>query len=251
MKFSFRFQGLDYSFSLNEAISIALPLKNGEDNINAWGLDNPEFKPYRAGDFIGSTQLGGSVNCFTLTVSPHGNGTHTECVGHISKEIYTINKCLEEYILPCNLISVYPKQLKNGDWVIGSESLDILDELPYCPGLIIRSLPNDDSKLLNNYSGKNPIYFSKESMERIVGVGVRHLITDLPSVDKEHDGGVLEAHHIYWNYPAETRVNATITELAYIPNGIKDGLYLLNLLIMPVESDASPSKPILYPLYLS
>jgi hypothetical protein len=34
----------------------------------------------------------------------------------------------------------------------------------------------------------------------------------------------------------------------YAPNEIKDGIYLLNLQIAALETDASPSKPILYQL---
>jgi hypothetical protein len=62
------------------------------------------------------------------------------------------------------------------------------------------------------------------------------------------DGGKLTAHHGYWNYPAQPRMNATITELIYVPEKVKDGNYLLNLMITSFENDASPSKPVLYAL---
>jgi hypothetical protein len=41
-------------------------------------------------------------------------------------------------------------------------------------------------------------------------------------------------------------MDATITELIYVPNKVKDGTYFLNHQIAPFENDASPSKPILY-----
>jgi len=44
-------------------------------------------------------------------------------------------------------------------------------------------------------------------------------------------------------------MDATITELIFVPNSVKDGKYILNILIAPFENDASPSKPILYKLY--
>jgi len=31
-----------------------------------------------------------------------------------------------------------------------------------------------------------------------------------------------------------------------VPNTIYDGTYFLNLMIAPIENDASPSKPVLY-----
>jgi arylformamidase len=77
---------------------------------------------------------------------------------------------------------------------------------------------------------------------------VKHLLLDLPSVDREEDGGALAAHKAFWQYPESIRMDATITELIYVPNHVGDGLYLLNLQIASFESDASPSKPILYHL---
>ena len=78
--------------------------------------------------------------------------------------------------------------------------------------------------------------------------GVEHLLIDTPSVDKEEDGGELAAHHTFWNYPQNTRINCTITELIYAPDTIKDGQYVLNILVGAFDSDASPSRIILYPL---
>ena len=67
-------------------------------------------------------------------------------------------------------------------------------------------------------------------------------------MDKEDDGGLLQAHHRYWQYPENTRLNATITELIYVPESVADGFYLLNLQIASFENDASPSKPLLFKL---
>jgi hypothetical protein len=65
-------------------------------------------------------------------------------------------------------------------------------------------------------------------------------------VDREEDEGNLEAHHAFWNYPNAPRLDATITEFIYVKDEIRDGLYFLNLQIASFESDASPSKPVLY-----
>ena len=78
--------------------------------------------------------------------------------------------------------------------------------------------------------------------------GVRHLLIDLPSVDREEDGGELQAHKAFWNYPTEDRLDCTITELIYVANEIPDGFYILNIQIIPFELDVSPSKPVIYPL---
>jgi len=76
--------------------------------------------------------------------------------------------------------------------------------------------------------------------------GVSHLLIDLPSVDKEKDEGELLSHNAFWNTSGKLRLDATITEFIYVPNTINDGTYFLNLMVAPIENDASPSKPILY-----
>ena len=79
-------------------------------------------------------------------------------------------------------------------------------------------------------------------------MGVKHLLIDLPSVDKEKDEGALKAHKAFWDVNGKTRKDCTITEFIYVPNKIADGTYFLNLQIAPFENDATPSKPVLYTL---
>ena len=71
---------------------------------------------------------------------------------------------------------------------------------------------------------------------------------DTPSLDKEEDNGELAAHHAWWNYPESPRLDATITELIYVDNTIKDGLYFTNLQLAAFENDASPSRPLIFEL---
>jgi hypothetical protein len=118
-------------------------------------------------------------------------------------------------------------------------------------GLIIRTLPNDVSKLTRRYGGGTlPPYFDTDAMEYIVEGGFKHLLVDLPSIDRLYDEGKLVNHRLFWNvepdsfeHNSSTRYNSTITELIYVPNEAVDGEYLLNLQIAPFASDASPSRP--------
>ena len=80
-------------------------------------------------------------------------------------------------------------------------------------------------------------------------LGVDHLLIDLPSVDKEKDEGKLLAHKAFWDYPKNTRFNATITEFIYVNNRIKDGSYILNLQTASFVNDATPSRPVLYKIF--
>ena len=112
--------------------------------------------------------------------------------------------------------------------------------------VIIRTLPNLEEKKNRQYSNTNPTYMLEETAVFLKEKGIKHLLIDLPSVDKEKDEGKLLAHNAFWNTGGPLRMDATITEFIYVPNHVKDGEYLLNLMIAPFENDATPSKPILY-----
>lgn len=231
---------------LSVPLSIAIPLREGLNNVNAFYAPPLQIEPVRMGSFVGDTLLGGAVNFKNVTFNPHGNGTHTECVGHIATESYTLNQCLQRYWFRAQLISIYPQRTDNGDRIITREQLKELVELPAAEALVIRTLPNDDLKLCTNYSGSNPPYLHHQAAQWIADQHIEHLLLDLPSVDREEDEGKLLSHKAFWQYPQHPRLHCTITELIYVPNHIKDGNYYLNLMTTALELDASPSKPVLY-----
>jgi arylformamidase len=237
---------------LSQPIDISIPLIEGAEQVNCFFAPLYETSPVIAGDFIGSTAQGGPLNFLNVRINPHGNGTHTECVGHIAQRPYSINQCLRRFHFPAKLITVYPQQMAGGDRVVTREILQDCLNPDEVPALIIRTMPNPIDKCQRSYSGTNPPYFAAEAIEWLVACGVRHLLVDLPSVDREEDGGALAAHRAYWKYPdteAAGRTDCTISELIYVPDRIADGYYLLNLQIASFEIDVSPSKPVLYPLH--
>ncbi|MBK9246866.1 MAG: cyclase family protein [Ignavibacteria bacterium] len=249
MKATINHKDLLFTVDFSKPIDISLSMRTDESNVEAFYLPSPQFEPFRYGNTVLSKQQGGACNCEVLTIAPHGNGTHTECVGHISFEKITINQCLKEFIFIAELVTVQPVEL-NDDSIITKSSLESVLQFT-TDALVIRTLPNNDEKESFHYSGTNPVYLETSAAAFIKDRGVQHLLLDVPSVDKEADSGELRAHHEYWNYPTAPRFGATITELVYIPNEIPDGLYLLNLQIASLETDASPSKPILYKIDLS
>ena len=238
-------KGKSFKVNLAEPIDISIPLNAGINNVNAFHLAPMKIEPFRMGSFVGSVREGGPCNVNNVFFNPHGNGTHTESVGHISKNDYPINNCLKQFFFMAELISISPEQVGN-DFVITRQQIQekVGNKLP--EALIIRSLPNDGSKMQKQYSGTNPAYFAHDAAKFISDIGVRHLLLDLPSVDKEEDGGKLSAHHEFWNYPKAPRESATITELIYVKDQVSDGSYLLNIQIASFMNDASPSKPVLY-----
>jgi arylformamidase len=250
MLLHFTEQGKSYSFDTSEPIDISIPLRAGKENVKAFYADDPRIEPLKVGSFIGDVLQGGSCNVNKLFLNPHCNGTHTECLGHISKEKQSLNQCLRQFLFLAQVITVTPENV-NGDSVITGPLITrqfFRKDLEISPAaLIIRTLPNQENKRTKNYSGTNPPYLDANAASWAREFGIQHLLIDLPSIDKEDDSKLL-AHHAWWNYPGEPQIGSTITELIYIPDSIPDGCYLLNQQIASFENDASPSKPVLYKL---
>jgi arylformamidase len=249
MKATITYQDKTYQFKPNNPLDISMPLHQDMPQPECFWAEPVLFETIRVGDFVGSVADGGTTNYKRVHITPHGNGTHTECYGHISAdENATIHNCLKRFLFVAHLITVEPQLQANGDRVVMLQ--DVLDHLNGAKpeALILRTLPNSDDKLTRHYSGTNPPYLQHQIGEWLATQGIQHLLLDLPSVDRESDEGKLLCHHAFWQYPQNTRCGATITELIYVPSNINDGLYLLNLQIASLQLDASPSKPVLYPL---
>lgn len=236
----------NYSVDLSDPLDISIPLIPGNDSPNCFWAPLFEVSPVKSGDWIGDVNAGGGVNFKNVRINPHGNGTHTECVGHISKEAVSINSVLKNFHFIAKVISIYPQKSTNGDKVITQQQVvDMVgDEIP--EAVIIRTLPNGIDKKKRIYSGTNPPYVDHEAIKYLVDKGIKHLLLDLPSVDKEEDEGKLLSHKAFWEYPDKIDTEKTISEMVFVDNTIPDGLYLLNLQIVSFELDVSPSKPVLY-----
>lgn len=232
----------------NKPIDLSIPLRNDQRNPRAWYVGIPKFEPVRTEHYVGSVKEGGSVNFRDIFFNPHGHGTHTECLGHITKEVHSINELLKTHFFTAQLVTVLPKRIEreNGeiDFVITTdqvENMEITSE-----ALIVRTLPNEQEKMSKNYSSTNPPYLEVECAQLMLDRGVEHLLIDLPSVDRESDEGVLAFHHAFWEVPQHPNFKRTITELIFVDNKIKDGHYILNLQVAPFHNDASPSRPVIF-----
>jgi kynurenine formamidase len=230
---------------LSQPLDISIPIKGGATNVNAWYIGPPKIEPELFDGNIISVAEGAAVNFNTITFNPHSHGTHTETVGHIVKEKYSINKQLKQFFFLAEVISVAPENYLK-DNVISAKQLQFALGNKKREALVVRTLPNMKDKKSMQYSNTNWVYFKEDAIKLLVRKGIKHLLIDLPSVDREEDGGELRGHNAFWNTSGKLRTDATITEFIYVPNKIKDGCYMLNLQIAPFENDASPSKPILY-----
>lgn len=241
-----------FEVDLSKPIDISIPLTNTSENPIAWYIEKPQIEPVVFGDWIGKVSEGkSSTNFNNIFFNPHGHGTHTECLGHITREFYSVNQSLKRFFFLAELISVQP-EIQGEDFVITKIQIEQALNGKIPEAIIIRTLPNLESKKALKYSNTNPPYLAEEAARFIRISNINHLLIDLPSVDKEHDDGKLLAHKAFWNVKdinnlnPDARLGCTITEMIFVSNEVKDGSYLLNLQIASFENDASPSKPILY-----
>lgn len=234
-----------HQIDLSKPLDISIPLRASEDNVNAWYLDAPKIESVRFDDWVGNVKEGGDVNFNNIVFNPHAHGTHTECVGHITEEVHSINQQLTQFFFYAELITVVPER-KGDDFIISKKQLQSIIGNKKREAIVIRTLPNFEEKLHKHYSHTNPPYLEAEAAIYLREKGIQHLLIDLPSVDKEKDGGALAAHNAFWNTAGTIRMHATITEFIYVTNAIEDGAYYVNLQIAPFENDATPSKPVLY-----
>ncbi len=230
---------------LSKPIDISIPLSPTKQNVNAWYLDAPKIEPVIVDGWVGSVAQGATVNFNNISFNPHAHGTHTECVGHITKAFHSVNQCLKKFFFLAELITVAP-EYKDGDFVISKKQLQFALGNKKREAVVIRTIPNTLEKLSKQYSHSNPPFLLEEAAIYLRDKGVKHLLIDLPSVDKEKDDGLLLAHNAFWDTQNKLRLDATITEFIFVPNTTQDGAFILNLQIASFENDAAPSKPILY-----
>ncbi|MDE1152434.1 MAG: cyclase family protein [Micavibrio sp.] len=236
-----------------QGVDISIPVSvNG---VAAFGAAPPGIEPFQAGGFTGSVAAGGSCNCAMYHFSPHLHGTHTEGVGHITAQPVPVHKLLQETLLPATLVTVtpvagsvekYTPALQPQDSVITAAALKAaLAQVPRdrLAALVIRTTPNGDEKRRRDYAASPAPFLTHDAMHYIAALGVRHLVCDLPSVDRADDDGLLSCHRIFWDAPDSAK---TITELAYIPDSVPDGFYILNLQVAAFDGDAAPSRPLLH-----
>lgn len=239
--------------SINEGIDCSIPMSNTAENPTAWYVDAPKMEPVRANGWVGAVAEGGSVNFRDIIFNPHGHCTHTECLGHITPTVYSVNKTVQKLLFSAYVVTIVPDQIvaTGGtiDRVINAKSMQGMLDGIKAEALLIRTIPNDESKKSMQYSETNPPYCDIDLIPLLAQLGVKHFLIDTPSVDRENDNGVLAFHHAFWNVPENPNFEKTITELIYVPDEVVDGYYLLNLQMAAFENDATPSRPVLYPIH--
>jgi len=261
--------GTELDIDLSRPVDLALELDFSGPQPRHFGAPPASSRPFQAPGFgfEGSVARGSGCNCEVITLIPHCNGTHTESVGHLTRERLDAWRLVPAGVLPALLVSVTPEEAgvegsepapQPNDRLITRRALERgwPAHTPFTPrALVVRTLPNAEEKRRHDYSGETPPYLSQQAAQLLVSRGIEHLIVDLPSIDRSQDEGRLTAHRVFFGLPrgsvelaAATRATATITELAFVPNSVPDGAALLELQVPALSGDAVPSRPLLYPL---
>ena len=249
MRCSLKINNNLYHYDSSSFIDLSIPLNFDGTQPNFFGVEKATAVPYKSGNLIGATKQGGGCNFDVLTLIPHCNGTHTECVGHIVNDNISVHSIITDVLIPVTLITVQPR-----DGIIHEGQIAV--ESGFNAGLILRSLPNNESKCSRTYDSDHlPPYFSEEAMNKINVLSVNHLLVDMPTIDSAYDEGRLVNHHIFWGVDQDKHdldgnppSSKTITEMIYVPNDVPDDRYLLQIQVANFVSDAAPSRPVIFPI---
>jgi kynurenine formamidase len=246
--------GSDWETDLDHPVCLAIETRFAGEGPLCFGAPPAGARPLAVPGFTGSVAAGASCNCSTLTLTPHCNGTHTECVGHLTTQPLDAIRVVPAGLIPALVATVDP----DPGGLITPRLLEAAWRHPprwnTAPrALVMRTLPNDEAKRRRDYTGRATPHFTADAAQWLVDRGIEHLIVDLPSIDRMSDEGRLAAHRVFFGLPAAAtdlalaaRTDCTVTELAYVPDAVTDGAYLLQLQVPALAGDAVPSRPLLY-----
>ncbi len=257
--------GRRWQVAVDAPIELAVALDFEGHQANAFGLEDARREAVEAGDFVGDRRRGGSVNCERLTMIPHANGTHTEGVGHISKERVWVADMAPAPLYLAALLTVrcerlgdigesYGGKSEDSDWVVSARGLaSVMEDMDPSPAIdaVILRVEAPSFEAGGRYGDQNPPYLSDEAVGWLRRRGIEHLLVELPSVDRGDDGGALASHHAFFGHRRgeavrEASRGRTITEMIAVPDAVEDGLYGLSLRFGRIQSDAAASRPVIY-----
>ncbi len=83
---TFEIEGTGYTADLGKPCSLAIALDFDEVQPRWFSAPAARSAPFSNGSFSGRVHSGASCNCSTVSLTPHLDGTHTECAGHLTLE---------------------------------------------------------------------------------------------------------------------------------------------------------------------
>lgn len=254
---------------LASGLPIAIPLDPHGDQPSFFAGAPARARPLRSGDYVGDVSQGGSCNAEIIEFVPHCHGTHTECMAHLNKDSGSVLELIDQKPCLARLVTLqgspaeqcrdnYAVELDPGEILLTLNELRSQVELASGPGidaLLIRTMPNEVEKMTRDYA-LNPVYpvLSSEAIGWLAAHELKHLLLDTPSLDRAHDQGLMANHRCWWGMAPNIPVGEfppgrrSVTEMMFVPDDVQDGHYWLNLELQPLVSDATSSRPVIYPV---
>lgn len=231
--------------------SLAIPLDPHGKQPSFFTSTRMSAEPLREGSFVGDVRLGGSCNAELVHWAPHCHGTHTECIGHILPERLKVTDTIDTSPVLARLVSL---NHTDGQLSFAELEMGLAGRNHEFAALIIRTLPNAPGKQWRNYStGPDFPAPNLAAMSWLSALPLRHLLLDTPSLDRATNQN-LDNHRTWWGenpavglhgFPPRQR---SVTEMIFVSDDIPDGEYWLHLELSPLSGDATPSRPVIYPV---
>jgi kynurenine formamidase len=245
---------LAIDFSHGHSIAIALDPYGAQPAFFAAGPATA--RPLQLGSFTGSVAAGGSCNAEVIELAPHCHGTHTECIGHLTSERLNVQDMIDQRPVLARVVSLKSEHV-DGQPRFRLEALEAAlgEHTVAIRALVVRSLPNDAQKRSRNYDSSAPYpVFGPRAMDYLARFPIKHLLLDTPSLDPARDDGRLANHRAWWcmdggaQPPGVDASRRSVTEMVFVPDELPDGFYWLHLELSPLLGEATPSRPMLYPV---
>ena len=182
MKATLTLNSKKFTIDFTKPIDISIAVDLNKQNVNAWYIDDPKIYPVEEKNWTASVKEGAAINFNMIEFNPHSHITHTECVGHITEEVHSVNSNLKQFFFLTELVTVVP-ETKNDDFVISKKQLQFALGNKKREAIVIRTLPNLRDKKSMRYSHTNPPYLLEEAAVYLREKGIKHLLIDLPSID--------------------------------------------------------------------
>jgi kynurenine formamidase len=235
---------------------IAIPLDPHGQQPRFFSSEPAKAEPLRASGFIGDMQQGGSCNAERISMAAHCHGTHTEGVGHLLPKKPAVHETIDPSPALALLVSLRANE--SAAPRIERDELQRALEPAWqecITALVIRTLPNETGKMQRDYDQAVYPVLAPDAMDLLAGLPLNHLLIDTPSLDPARDGGQLTNHRRWWGLDEQGTGGVdgrrrSVTEMIFVPDELADGTYWLQLGMAPLVSDATPSRPVLYPAEL-
>jgi kynurenine formamidase len=230
---------------------LARPLRFDGRDDRAFGLPSPRVRTVSGEHFHGKVAEGGPVNCSTIDdLNPH-TVTHVEGLGHLRAAGEPVAAILTRCLHPARVLTVPPTLRPDGGRVIEADSVarGLRSGDPFLEAVVLRTRTRPPGAAGFDFTGTSPPFLAPEAAAWLRRQGTRLLAIDLPSLDPEVDEGRLGAHRAFLGEPeAAIETERAVCELIQVPEEVADGPYLLLLVPLRWEMDATPVRPLLFPV---